>query len=116
MPKLKIYISGPITGLPYDEVERHFERAKRDLAKADFEPVSPLENGLPPEASWEAHMQRDLEILSTCDGIYLLRGWEKSKGAQIEVNFALSCPKIKYFIKEDTNTAKNVEKCTQKVT
>ena len=116
MKKLKIYISGPISGLPYEEVERHFERAKRDLAKADFEPISPLENGLLPEASWEAHMQRDLEILSTCDGIYLLRGWEKSKGAKIEVSFALSWPKIKYFIKEDTNTAKTAKKCTQKVT
>lgn len=47
---MKIYISGPISGLPYDKVEARFERDKRDLAAADFEPVSPLDNGLPPDA------------------------------------------------------------------
>lgn len=61
---MKIYISGPISGLPYEAVRARFERDKRDLAAADFEPVSPLENGLPPDAPWEEHMKRDLAILA----------------------------------------------------
>lgn len=52
MSKMKIYISGPISALPYEIVRSRFERDKRDLAAADFEPVSPLDNGLPPDAPW----------------------------------------------------------------
>lgn len=115
MQKLKIYISGPISGLPYEEVKRRFERDKRDLAAADFEPVSPLGNGLPSEAPWEDHMKRDLEILSRCDGIYLQSGWEKSKGCQIELNFALASPKIRIIIKEKP-TQTPPAKCETKVT
>lgn len=113
MSKMRIYISGPISGLPYEIVRSRFERDKRDLAAADFEPVSPLDNGLPPDAPWEEHMKRDLAILATCDGIYLQAGWEKSRGCQIEVNTALISPHIKYIIKETPNTT---PKCETKVT
>ena len=115
MSKMRIYISGPISGLPYEAVRSRFERDKRGLAAADFEPVSPLENGLPPEAPWEDHMKRDLEILSHCDGIYLQSGWEKSKGCQIELNFALASPKIRIIIKEKP-TQTPPAKCETKVT
>lgn len=117
MKKLKIYISGPITGLPYEEVKRRFERDKRDLAAADFEPVSPIDNGLPPDTPWEEHMKRDLAILATCDGIYLQSGWEKSKGCRIEVNAALTLPHVRIIIKETIKTPKtNKTRCETKVT
>lgn len=93
MSKMRIYISGPISGLPYDQVRARFERDKRDLAAADFEPVSPLDNGLPPDAPWEEHMKRDLELLAECDAIYLMNGWERSKGCRMEFNAAISANK-----------------------
>lgn len=115
MSKMRIYISGPISGLPYEAVRRRFERDKRDLAAA-FEPVSPLENGLPPEAPWEEHMKRDLEILATCDGIYLQTGWENSKGCRIELNTALTLPQIRIIIKETIKTPQiNTPRCDTKV-
>lgn len=117
MSKMRIYISGPISGLPYDQVRARFERDKRDLAAADFEPVSPLDNGLPPDAPWEEHMKRDLAILATCDGIHLQTGWEKSKGCQIEVDTALTLPQIRIIIKETIKTPKtNKTRCKTKVT
>jgi hypothetical protein len=42
-----------------------------------------IENG-----SWEDYMKRDLVLLLRCDYIYLLDGWEYSKGARLEYNIA----------------------------
>ena len=89
MSKQKVYISGAITGHHMEDVEARFERAKKMLEKVNCEPVSPLENGLPPNATWEAHMARDLEMLSECDAIFMLEGWEQSRGCQIEIRTAI---------------------------
>lgn len=85
----KIYISGPISGLPLDRVKENFRKAKTDLAVGyclggEFEPVNPLNNGLPTNATWEEHLRADLRLLLDCDAIYMLEGWEKSRGARIE--------------------------------
>lgn len=89
MGKAKVYISGAISGHDAKTVRMRFGAAKARLLKAGCEVVSPLENGLPPDSSWERHMQRDLELLADCDVIYLLDGWERSKGCQIEFNTAI---------------------------
>jgi len=85
---MKIYISGKISGLPFDEVKAKFERAERKLARLGYEPVNPLNNGLTVDDSWAAHMVKDIETLFTCEGILLLEDWQQSKGARIEKNIA----------------------------
>lgn len=40
---MKIYISGKITGLPYDEAAAIFNRAKAFLLAKGFEVVNPME-------------------------------------------------------------------------
>lgn len=82
--KNKIYISGPITGLPQKEVEQIFSRIADNLNSLGWEAVNPLNNGLPAEASYNEHMLRDLEMLAECRAIFMLKGWERSKGARIE--------------------------------
>lgn len=89
MSKQKVYISGAITGHHMEDVEARFEWAKKMLEKVNCEPVSPLENGLPPNATWEAHMARDLELLSECDAVFMLDGWEQSRSCQIEFRTAI---------------------------
>lgn len=87
--QLKIYISGAISGRDYREVALDFEAAQTQIRVfSDFLPISPLDNGLPLDTSWSAHMLRDLEILSTCDAVLMLPGWEHSPGCQIEKIFA----------------------------
>lgn len=87
--QLKIYISGAISGRDYREVALDFEAAQTQIkAISDYLPISPLDNGLPINTPWEAHMLRDLEILSTCDAVLMLPGWEHSPGCQIEKIFA----------------------------
>lgn len=87
--QLKIYISGAISGRDYREVALDFEAAQTQIRElSDLLPISPLDNGLPLDTPWSAHMLRDLEILSTCDAVLMLPGWQHSPGCQIEKIFA----------------------------
>lgn len=85
---MKVYISGPITGLPYKEVEKAFSKAEIRLKEQEYEVVNPLNNGLPRESTWNEHMRADLKLLLDCDAIYMLDGLDNSKGAQIELKLA----------------------------
>lgn len=86
----KIYISGPISGHNPDIVRVRFATAMKVFENGPFEPLSPLENGLPDTATYDEHMLRDLEMLSECSAIYMLKGWEKSKGCKIEFAHAVA--------------------------
>ncbi|UOF76777.1 deoxycytidylate deaminase [Caudoviricetes sp.] len=83
----KIYISGPMTGMP-DLNRKTFTDAEELLHRRGYEPVNPHKNGLPDTATWEDHMKRDLEMLNGCDGVAVLWGCDKSKGSQIEMSAA----------------------------
>src|SRR5574344_1432276 len=84
----KVYISGQISGLPYDEVVAKFAAAEAKLQAQDYETVNPLNNGIPFNAPWEIHVAMDVVLLMGCDTIYLLPDWQQSKGATLEKSFA----------------------------
>lgn len=90
---MKIYISGPITGTNIETTRARFEAAEVMLRRQGFTPVNPMKNGLPVDAPYEEHMKRDLELLAECDAIYLMNGWERSKGCRMEFNAAISANK-----------------------
>lgn len=90
---MKIYISGPITGTNIETTRARFEAAEEMLRGQGFTPVNPMKNGLPVDAPYEEHMKRDLELLAECDAIYLMNGWERSKGCRMEFNAAISANK-----------------------
>lgn len=82
----RVYLSGPITGLPEPEYTRNFARAEQHYRTAGYEVVNPVELGKAlllnnPGASYEDFMSVDLEALRSCTHIALLEGWENSKGA-----------------------------------
>ena len=56
-----------------------------------FSPVNPFKNGLPDEAHWREHMRADIALLLDCEYIYMLKDWELSKGAKLELDVASSC-------------------------
>lgn len=85
--KMKIYIAGKITGIPFSEAKNNFDSAKELIEKWGFEAVSPLDYG-DENKSWVDNMLILLPILNTCDGIYLLDNWDESDGARIEKKFA----------------------------
>ena len=84
----KVYISGAITGLPFNKVTEKFEKAEIELHVQGYEVVSPLKTGIPYHAPWEIHIAIDIVLLIGCDAIYLLQDWKYSKGATLEKNIA----------------------------
>lgn len=84
----KIYISGKITGTT-DYIQR-FERAEKALSKYIVINPAKVNAQLPKETTWEEYMKMSMCMLKMCNAIYMLKGWEDSKGAELEHEFAKS--------------------------
>ena len=87
MPTLRCYIAGPMTGLP-DFNFPAFHAKAAELRASGMEVVNPAE--LNPDAvkSWKQCMKEDIRELVNCDVICPLPGWEKSRGASLEMKIA----------------------------
>ena len=84
----RLYIAGPMTGLPdFNYPAFHAEAAR--LRGVGFHVENPAENPAPACGSWCAYMRLAIAQLVTCDGIVLLPGWRRSKGARVE--YLLAC-------------------------
>lgn len=86
---MKVYLSGPVTSLPYEEAKKNFSIAQKKLENMGYEVVSPMNNGLFHFDTWVNHMKADIKMLMDCDAIYMLAGWQGSQGAVIELNLAI---------------------------
>ena len=87
----RVYISGAIAHHDLDERQTAFRMAEDKLRAAGYDPVNPFSNGVPQTAHWHEHMRADIRLLLTCRYIYMLHGWEQSKGAKLEHDVATSC-------------------------
>ena len=100
---MKIYIAGPITIDP-EHWQEHFADAEETLRKKfpTAEIVNPLTLENEPECVeirqqlpegskelWNWMLKRDIRQLMTCTHIYMLRGWEQSTGARLELRTAV---------------------------
>ncbi|MCE8042483.1 DUF4406 domain-containing protein [Halomonas daqingensis] len=84
----RIYISGPMTGLPGLNFSA-FHMAARQLRALGYEVVNPAEKQSEAEdLSWEEYLKQDLQQMLTCDTLALLPGWQSSKGAHLELHVA----------------------------
>lgn len=82
----KVYISGPITGLPNNNADA-FNKLEAYLIEIGFEVINPirLDNLFDTTNwAWEDYLARDIHYLLQCDFITFLPGWSKSRGAQLE--------------------------------
>lgn len=105
---VRVYVSGPIASDP--DARRHFADAAAQInARDGFEAINPFDvaplahpgqpcapgyhpgDGEHEHTSSACYMRTDLLVLLTCDAIYLLRGWERSKGASVEHAVAMAC-------------------------
>ena len=67
-----------------------FDQAARLLRDRGISIQNPAEYGrLHPGQSWQHYMRQAIKMLVTCDSIYLLPGWDSSRGANIEHDLAL---------------------------
>lgn len=83
----KWYLSGPMSGLPGNNLEL-FAAVARSMRDAGIDVVNPGEVKLAGAPTWLDFMRADLALLLGCDGIVMLPGWERSKGARIEHELA----------------------------
>ena len=88
---MRLYISGPMTGIPNNNREAFLECEKR-LIDDGFNPENIVNPAKLDEddvrKSWEDYLRRDLKILLDCQAIILLDGWHRSHGALLEFQLA----------------------------
>jgi hypothetical protein len=93
MKPARIYLAGPMSGLPEYNFPAFRDAAAR-LRALLFDVVSPVEldhgPGEPGSYSNQHYLRNDLRALLDCDAIALLPGWEQSIGARCEVAVAIT--------------------------
>ncbi len=94
---MRVYIAGPMTGIPNWNFPA-FDAAAKFLRDCGYTVVNPAD--LDREAGFNESqagvgqeflrqaMSRDLAAICECDGIAVLHGWQRSMGACIEVALA----------------------------
>lgn len=135
---MRIYISGPMTGLPDGNIpafnaaaerlrtEGHFVINPADISHL-FGTAEELEKSFAihydlPGARVGLHfpdlihgqdlacavMDADLVAVRSCDAIYLLRGWETSRGAKKELAEAIAC-RLQVMLEDDAVPVEQIE-------
>lgn len=79
----RIFISGPVSGLDYNQACAAFFKAEAMIRERGDTPVTPVRI-CSAEWPWKKCMRTCLKALADCDGIYMLHGWRKSRGAKLE--------------------------------
>lgn len=82
-----IYIAGAITGV--DNAKDVFDLAEARLSQHFVKVINPMKLNHNHNKEWESYMKVCLISLINCDYIYMTLGWEKSKGARLELNLAI---------------------------
>jgi hypothetical protein len=115
---MKLYIAGPMTGVPQFNVPL-FDRVADELRAQKYDVVSPAELDSPEmraaamqsadgalaplekatKETWGQVLARDVRVLSDqgIEGIVLLPGWERSRGANLEATVGL-LNGLKFFL------------------
>lgn len=105
MKKQRIYISGPMTAATAADFRENISRfhdCALLLEKSGLCPVNParswpcrfswlyrlMQRVLGPDLAYRLVLCYDLVLLSRSDALCLIEGWQKSRGARIEENFA----------------------------
>ena len=87
-----VYISGKITG--NENYKDDFRKAELWLKLTDDTPINPAKlNEVLPKITYSQLMAIDYKLIELCDAIFMLDGWQKSKGACAELSYAKSLGK-----------------------
>ena len=104
-----VYISGKITG--NENYKNDFLKAECWLKLHDHKVINVAKIGdALPKLTYHQFMAIDYKLIELCDAIFMLDGWQKSKGACAELSYAKSLgKKVLYqdYFKEFKNAKRN---------
>jgi hypothetical protein len=85
---MRIYIAGPVHGVPYSEAVERFKAAEQYLYGRGDNPVNPMKMF---DVSWsqEKLMRTATPNIFDCDGVYMLHGWKADTRSKLEHFIAL---------------------------
>ena len=84
---MKVYLSGPMTGIPeFNYPAFHATAAK--LRAAGYGVVNPAEVNPDSSLSWQQCLREDIKHLCDCEALALMPGWQNSQGAHLEMHIA----------------------------
>ena len=93
-----IYVAGPYNGKDHLDIQQHILNASKvaiECWKKGWAVICPHKNTAGFEAyegeniKWQTWIDGDIELLKRSDAIVMVEGWEESKGATMEFEFAL---------------------------
>lgn len=107
---MRIYISGPMTGIP-DKNAPTFLAAEGFCEARGWTVENPIRLdeeleamhkriGKPPP-TYQQYLKRDIQLLTWCDAIVMLPGWQRSYGACLERQIGMSIGLTVYYLLED---------------
>ena len=86
---MRVYISGPMQG--HENYIERFGKCEDMLRIQGHDAVNParLSDIIKSDMKTEDWLSIDLSLLRVCDAIYMMDGWQDSKGSNREYGFAL---------------------------
>ena len=86
---MRLYVAGPMRGY-VDKNIPAFNAAERELRAAGYEVVNPARHDDTVGQTYEWYLRKALQdvVQDGIDGIAVLECWQRSAGAQLEVNIA----------------------------
>lgn len=107
---MRLYVAGPMSGYPEHNFPA-FRTAAKILRSMGHDVTSPVEmdesdgfdattapNVAPGSEQWAAFLARDIKVVVDVEGVVVIEGWEKSRGAALEVHVARELGKPVYRI------------------
>lgn len=89
LPVVKTYITGPIYNIDGDN-RNAFHRAEKQIGEQGYKIITPFTaiRNTPSWSEWKDIMKERIKNLMDCERLYVLKGWQRSVSAVIEIVLA----------------------------
>lgn len=97
---MKIFISQPMKGFSEEEIRHNREKAIQKIKNLYGDDAEIIDSFIEGEGNSLWFLGKSIELLSTADVAYFLKGWNKARGCRIEYMCASNYGIGAYFEEE----------------